>query len=53
MGEERDHISENRFKESVLMKINSDLKGRFFKHSAAKFFDETFGEALNDDRFLR
>ena len=53
MAEERDHIFENRFKESVLMKIKSDLKGRFFKHNAAKFLDETFGEALNDDRFLR
>ena len=53
MAEERDHIFENRFKESVLMKIKSDLKGRFFKHNALKFLDETFGEALNDDRFLR
>ena len=35
------------------MKIKSNLKGRFFKHNAAKFLDETFGEALNDDRFLR
>ena len=40
MAEERDHIFENRFKESVLMKIKSDLKGRFFKHNAAKFLDE-------------
>ena len=53
MAEECDHVFENRFKESVLMKIKSDLKGRFFKHNAAKFLDETFGEALNDDLFLR
>ena len=53
MAEEHDHIFENRFKESVLMKIESDLKGRFFKHNATKFLDETFAEALNDNRFLR
>ena len=53
MAEELDHIFGNRFKESVLMKIKSDLKGRFFKHNAAKFFDEDFGEAVNDNRFLR
>ena len=42
MAEERDHIFKNRFKESALMKIKFGLKGRFFKHNAAKFLDETY-----------
>ena len=37
IAEEHDHIFENRFKESVLIKTKSDLKSRFFKHNATKF----------------
>ena len=53
IAEKRDLVFEKQFKESVLLKMKSDLKSRFFKHNAAKYLDETFGEALEDDGFLR
>ena len=53
MAEKRDILFETRFKESILLKMKSDLKSRFFKHHAAKYLYDTFGESLEDDGFLR
>ena len=53
MAEKRENTFEKTFKERVLLKIESDLKNRFYKQSAAKFLHETFGaEMLHDDNFL-
>ena len=37
----------------MLLKIKCDLRSRYYKHNAAKFLDETFGDMLDDDKFLR
>lgn len=51
MAEQFQTTFENSFEEKVLLKIKCDLKSRFYKHSAAKFLNETFGEILDDDKF--
>ena len=52
-AEIRNEHYEIQFKEKMLMKIKMDFKNRFFKHSAAKFLHDTFGEMINDVRFVR
>lgn len=51
MAEQFQTTFENSFEEKVLLKIKCDLKSRLYKHSAAKFLNETFGEMLDDDKF--
>lgn len=53
LAEKRDNMFERQFKESVLSKLKCDLNSRFYKHTAAKFLDETFGEALDNECFIR
>ena len=51
MAEKRETTFGNSFKEKVILK--RDLKSIFYRNYAAKFLDETFGEMLDDDKFLR
>ena len=37
----------------MLLKIQCNLKSRFYKHNAVKFLDGAFGEMLDGDKFIR